>query len=222
MRDAYIQIDEWRRAEDYEIVPWFSRILSQSCEVSYPSNRLERDEKVVIITPKWEIFWILPQSRIQIKFSWKEMAELSTQMWKVSVLSWIFDEWIKLIGDIEKLSSQQMDQMQSLQDKYKNELVSYLKDQISDSNISLANGTIMYDIDGRILRFLARMFPTSFGRNLRNYNEFMNYFSWVDEDEIDLTRYDNKGRWSTMWDMRKNMKDGFKNWKQDTYLLKKY
>ena len=26
----------------------------------------------------------------------------------------------------------------------------YLKDQISDSNISLANGTIMYDIDGRI------------------------------------------------------------------------
>jgi hypothetical protein len=50
----------------------------------------------------------------------------------------------------------------------------------------------------------------------------MNYFSWVDEDEIDLTRYDNKGRWSTMWDMRKNMKDGFKNWKQDTYLLKKY
>ena len=222
MRDAYIQIDEWRRAEDYEIVPWFSRILSQSCEVSYPSNRLERDEKVVIITPKWEIFWISPQSRIQIKFSWKEMVELSTQMWKVSVLSWIFDGWIKLVGDIEKLSSQQMDQIQSLQDKYKNELVLYLKDQISDSNISLANGTIMYDIDGRILRFLARMFPTSFGRNLRNYNEFMSYFSWVDGDEIDLTRYDNKGRWSTMWDMRKNMKDGFKNGKQDTYLLKKY
>ena len=222
MRDAYIQIDEWRRAEEYEIVPWFSRILSQSCEVSYPSNRLERDEKVVIITPKWEIFWISPQSRIQIKFSWKEMVELSTQMWKVSVLSWVFDGWIKLIGDIEKLSSQQMDQIQSLQDKYKNELVSYLKDQISDSNISLANGTIMYDIDGRILRFLARMFPTSFGRNLRNYNEFMNYFSRVEEDEIDLTRYDNKGRWSTMWDMRKNMEDGFKNWKQDTYLLKKY
>ena len=113
MRDAYIQIDEWRRAEDYEIVPWFSRILSQSCEVSYPSNRLERDEKVVIITPKWEIFWISPQSRIQIKFSWKEMVELSTQMWKVSVLSWIFDGWIKLVGDIEKLSSQQMDQIQS-------------------------------------------------------------------------------------------------------------
>lgn len=222
MRDAYIQIDEWRRAEDYEIVPWFSRILSQSCEVSYPSNRLERDEKVVIITPKWEIFWISPQSKIQIKFSWKEMVELSTQMWKVSVLSWVFDGWIKLIGDIEKLSSQQMDQIQSLQDKYKNELVLYLKDQISDSNISLANGTIMYDIDGRILRFLARMFPTSFGRNLRNYNEFMNYFSLVDEDEIDLTRYDNKGRWSTMWDMRKNMKDWFKNGKQDTYLLKKY
>jgi hypothetical protein len=72
--------------------------------------------------------------------------------------------------------------------------VLYLKDQISDSNISLANGTIMYDIDGRILRFLARMFPTSFGRNLKNYNEFMNYFSWVDDGDINLRINSNEQR----------------------------
>ena len=32
---------------------------------------------------------------------------------------------------------------------YKSELVSYLKNQISDSKIGRANNTIMYDIDGR-------------------------------------------------------------------------
>jgi hypothetical protein len=98
----------------------------------------------------------------------------------------------------------------------------YLKDQISDSNISLANWTIMYDIDGRILRFLAKMFPTSFGKNLKNYNEFMYYFSWVDTTEIDLERYSSKStKWATssMWEA---IKEGVKNWKKDTYLLKKH
>jgi hypothetical protein len=32
-----------------------------------------------------------------------------------------------------------MEELKSLQDGYKNDLVMYLKDQISDSNISLAN-----------------------------------------------------------------------------------
>ena len=90
---------------------------------------------------------------------------------------------------MENLSFEQIQSLQILQERYKYDLVKYLKNQISDSNISLANGTIMYDIDGRILRFLARMFPTSFGKNLKNYNEFMYYFSWVDDDEIDLGRY---------------------------------
>jgi hypothetical protein len=51
----------------------------------------------------------------------------------------------------------------------------------------------MYDIDGRILSFLAKLFPASFGKNLKNYKEFMNYFSLVEQDEIDLERYSNKG-----------------------------
>ncbi len=34
-----------------------------------------------------------------------------------------------------------------------------------------------------------KLFPTSFINNLRNYNEFQNYFSWILKDEVDLGRY---------------------------------
>jgi hypothetical protein len=60
-------------------------------------------------------------------------------------------------------------------------LVSYLKNQISDNEMSLANSRVMYNIDGKVIKWLARMFPASFTKNLRNYNEFQNYFSWIDE-----------------------------------------
>jgi hypothetical protein len=43
-------------------------VVSQSCEISYPSNKSEREEKVVFMTPRGEIFWILPQSKIQLDF----------------------------------------------------------------------------------------------------------------------------------------------------------
>ena len=220
-RDAYIEIDNSRRAEEYEILPWFSKVLWESCEVSYPSNKIEREEKIVLVTPEWEIFWIFPQSKIKLDFSWKKIVKISKLAWRVGVLSWVFDGEIGFEWE-ESLSQEQIEELMILQNGYKNDLVVYLKDQISDSNISLANGTIMYDIDWRILKFLAKMFPTSFGKNLKNYNEFMYYFSWVDKDEIDLERYSSRStKWSvsSMW---KTMKEGFKNWKKDTYLLKKY
>lgn len=221
--EAYLQIYNGKRNEDYEILPWFSKVLSESCEVSYISNKIEREEKIIFMTPEWEIFRIFPQSKIQLDFASKELTKISKSVWKVWILSWVFGEWVEFVWDVENLSSEQLEWLQNLQDGYKYELVSYLKDQISESSISLANGTIMYDIDGRILRFLARMFPASFGKNLKNYNEFMYYFSWVDGDEIDLWRYSmkNPSGW-TMGSMLRTMKDGFKNGKQDTYLLKKY
>ena len=221
--EAYLQIYNGKRNEDYEILPWFSKVLSESCEVSYISNKIEREEKIIFMTPEWEIFRIFPQSKIQLDFAWKELTKISKSVWKVWILSWVFGEWVEFVWDVENLSSEQLEWLQNLQDGYKYELVSYLKDQISESSISLANGTIMYDIDGRILRFLARMFPASFGKNLKNYNEFMYYFSWVDGDEIDLWRYSmkNPSGW-TMGSMLRTMKDGFRNGKQDTYLLKKY
>lgn len=221
-RDAYIQVDNWRKTEEYEITPWFTKIISESCEISYPSNKFEREEKVLLITPEGKIFWIFPQSKIKLDFSWKRITNISKLAWNIGVLAWVFDSAPWLIWDEESLSEQQMEELKSLQDGYKNDLVMYLKDQISDSNISLANWTIMYDIDGRILRFLAKMFPTSFGKNLKNYNEFMYYFSWVDTTEIDLERYSSKStKWATssMWEA---IKEGVKNWKKDTYLLKKH
>ena len=72
---------------------------------------------------------------------------------------------------------------------YKYDLVEYLKDQISESNIGWANNTIMYNIDGKIIKFLVKLFPATYSRNLRNYNEFQEYFSWIDGDEINLSRY---------------------------------
>ena len=221
-RDAYIQINNWKRSEDYGIEPWFSKILSESCEISYPSNKMEREEKFVLMTPEWEIFWIFPQSKIKLNFVWKKLVEISKLTWKVGILSWIFDSGVGFVWDVENLSSEQMQSLQNLQEGYKYDLVSYLKNQISDSNISLANGTIMYDIDGRILRFLARMFPTSFGKNLKNYNEFMHYFSWVDEDEIDLGRYSKTYSWWSTKSILRTMKESVQDGKKDTYLLKRY
>ena len=221
-RDAYIQINNFKRFEDYEIVPWFSKYLLESCEISYPSNKIQRDEKIILMMPEWEIFWIFPQSSIRLDFSWKKLVKISKLSWKVGVLTWMFDSVDEFVWELENLSSQETEELQSLQDGYKYELVLYLKNQISDSNISLANGTIMYDIDGRILWFLAKMFPTSFGKNLKNYKEFMYYFSLIDQEEIDLGRYSNKNNWWWIGVMLKTIKEGFKDWKQDTYLLKKY
>lgn len=220
-RDAYIQINNWKRNQDYEIEPWFSKIISESCEVSYLSNKTDREEKIILMTPEWEIFWLFPQSKIQLNFSWKKLVTMSKLAWRIGGLSWVFDSEVGFVWDVENLSSEELEGLQNLQDGYKYELVSYLKNQISESNISLANGTVMYDIDGRILRFLAKMFPASFGKNLKNYNEFMYYFWWVNQDEIDLWRYSMRNpNWWTMSSMLKSMNRGIKNGKKSTYLLK--
>ena len=221
-RDAYIEINNWRRVADYEIEPWFNKILSESCEISYPSNKLEREEKIILMTPEWEIYWIFPQSKIKLDFAWKKIIRISNLAWRVWMISWLFGKSINYEWDLEILSGEQIEQFHGLQDWYKYDLVVYLRNQISESNITLANGTIMYDIDGRLLRFLARIFPTSFGKNLKNYNEFMYYFSLVDQDEIDLGRYSKVNKWWWIGPMLKTMKEWIKKWKQDTYLLKKY
>lgn len=222
-REAYIQINNWRRNEEYEINPWFVKAISESCEISYPSSKFEREEKIVLVTPGWEIFWIFPQTKIQLIFEWSKLIKIYKQAWRVAILSWAFDEKIEFVWNVEILSWGELEKLETLQGDYRYSLVSYLRDQISESNISLANGTVMYDIDGRILRFLAKMFPASFGKNLKNYNEFMHYFWWIDQNDIDLWRYSMKNSWWwTMSSMLKTMQEGVKKWRQDTYLLKKY
>ena len=222
-REAYIQINNWRRNEEYEISPWFVKVISESCELSYLSSRSEREEKLFFMTPGWEIFWIFPQTKVQLNFEWKNLVKISELAWNVGVFSWFFDGEIEFVWNDEILSSDQLELLKNLQYEYKYDFVSYLKNQISESNISLANGTIMYDIDGRILGFLAKMFPASFWKNLKNYNEFMYYFSLIDQDDLNLWRYSMKNMWWwTMGSMLKTMKEGVRKWKQDTYLLKKY
>ena len=79
--------------------------------------------------------------------------------------------------------------MEGIQNLYKSDLVYYLRNQISDNNMSLANNTIMYNIDGIILKYLARIFPASFTKNLNNYNEFQKYFALVPSNIVNLGRY---------------------------------
>jgi hypothetical protein len=90
------------------------------------------------------------------------------------------------------MTQDQNEDLEIEQYQYKYDLVSHLKSQISESSISLASNTVMRNIDGKIIRYLARMFPTTFSRNLHNYNEFQKYFSWVDNDEVNLGRYATK------------------------------
>ena len=73
--------------------------------------------------------------------------------------------------------------MEVVKNEYMIELAEYLRDQIADEQISFGNTEIMQDADGVLLRFLAMIFPTTFGQNLRNYNEFQKYFDMIKKDE---------------------------------------
>lgn len=186
--DAYVQIVDGKRSNAYDITPFFLQILSENCKISYPSLRSQRDEKLVIMSPYWEVVQLFPQSEIQLQFSWGNSVKLLKITWKILSLSWAFTWRIEVIW-WEVVNEQEQAWLEWVQDMYKYDLVDYLKDQISESNIGWANNTIMYNIDGEIINFLVKLFPATFSRNLRNYNEFQEYFSWVDSDEINLSRY---------------------------------
>jgi len=46
----------------------------------------------------------------------------------------------------------------------------------------------MYNIDGKLIGLLSKIFPVTFGDNLRNYKEFQKYFDLVD-NSVSLGRY---------------------------------
>ena len=217
-KDAYIQIVDSRKVSDFDIVSNFERQISENCKISYPSKKVERHENIVILTPYWEVIWLFPQSEIELEFDGENMIKLSQLNWNIWFLSWVFDSSVDFSWGMD-LSLEQQNWIQWVQYNYKYDFITYLKDQISDNNISLVNSTIMYNIDWKILRLLARMFPASFGKNLRNYNEFQNYFSWIDEKEtVSLNRYtEKKESWwsfSSFWD---NLVNNMKIWKRNAY-----
>lgn len=217
-RDAYIQITNNRKNEDFLISPWFSKILSENCKISYPSLKSQREEKIVIITPSWETFLLFPQSEVSVEFSWFDISRIINVNWRVWVMSWLFDSSLKYIWSIYGLSSWDNEMLLWIKEWYEYELVWYLKNQISDSHISLANNTLMYNIDGIVLKYLAKMFPTSFSKNLDNYNEFQKYFSLV-ENSTNLSRSSFEER-SQEWEFKSfwsGLKKNMKIWKWNTY-----
>ena len=219
--DAYVQLVTSKGTTDLVIMPYFSRALSESQKISYPSLKSQRDEKIIIITSYGDVIWLFPQSEIQVAFDWNKMKKVDKLNWKIWFLSWVFDSNIEILWYEQNLTQEQQDWIEWIQNLYKNDLVSYLKNQIAESNIWWANNTIMYNIDGKIIWFLARMFPVTFGKNLRNYNEFQEYFSWVDE-WVNLSKYSmSELEWngwdgiSVWWYIKNNMNMG----KDSTYGL---
>ncbi len=216
-RDAYIKITGLKWSEDFNIQSSFERSLSENGKIAYPSLKKNRDEKVIITTSYWDLIQVFPQSEISLEFSWKDLKMIKKLNWKIWFLSWIFESQVKVIW-MDKLSQEEQKRIQWAQDIYKYELISYLKNQISESRIDLANNTIMYNIDGKIIKFLSKMFPVTFGKNLHNYNEFMKYFSLLEWDEIDLNRYTIKQwTWESISSFWWSLKENINMWKSNTY-----
>ena len=216
-RDAYIKITGLKWSEDFNIQSSFERSLLENGKIAYPSLSKNRDEKIIITTSYWDLIQIFPQSEISLEFSWKDLKMIKKLNWKIWFLSWIFESQVKVIW-MDKLSPEEQERLQWAQDIYKYELISYLKNQISESRIDLANNTIMYNIDGKIIKFLSKMFPVTFGKNLHNYNEFMKYFSLLEWDEIDLNRYTIKQwTWESISSFWWSLKENINMWKSNTY-----
>lgn len=220
--DAYLQISDSRKDNQFEIIPNFHFVLMEDSKISYPSLKMDRDEKITILTQNGEVMLILPQSEVQILFLWGKISKVIQNSWKIWFLSGMFVSSLEIDWDLEEPTPENLEFMQKIFKWYQIDLVNYLKNQISDSKISLAHNTVMYKIDWTIIRFLARMFPTTFGRNLRNYNAFQDYFSLVQEDEIDLIRYDTE--WNRKISFKEfigTMRGNMKLWKGSTYNIRK-
>ena len=130
----------------------------------------------------------------------------------------MFDSDVQIIWNEWYLSLEEQDWLEWIQDTYKYELVSYLKNQISDSKIGLANNTIMYNIDGKIIKYLSKMFPVTFNDNLQNYNEFQKYFSWSEWSEVDLGRFSMQQlTWESVGSFWWSLKDNMDAWKDNIY-----
>ncbi len=215
-RDAYIRITNLRESEEFNIQSDFKKNLTENVKISYPSLNSNREENVIVTTPYWDLVQIFPQSEISLEFSWKDLMMIKKLNWKIWFLSWIFESKINTIW-IDSLSQEEQSWLEWTQNMYKQEIVSYLKNQISESRIGLANNTIMYNIDGIIIKFLSKMFPVTFSKNLHNYNEFQKYFSWVDQ-WINLERFSMKQlTWESISSFRWNIQNNIEAWKSNTY-----
>ena len=216
--DAYIKMGDLKGSNDFVITPNFSKILSDNVKISYPSLNKDRDERLVIIGPQWDLVWIFPQSEVDVQISWNVLKSVKKINWKVWFLSWIFDSDVEIFWSEKYLSPEEQNWLEWAQDTYKYDVVSYLKSQISESKIGLANNTIMYNIDGKIIKYLSKMFPVTFSDNLQNYKEFQKYFEWLEWSEVDLGRFSMQQlTWESINSFWWGLKDNVDAWKDNTY-----
>jgi hypothetical protein len=164
------------------------------------------------------LVWIFPQSEVSLQISWNVLESVERLNWRVLFLSWIFDSDVKILWNDWYLSIEEQDWLEWVQNTYKHEVASYLKSQISESNIGLANNTIMYNIDGKIIKFLSKMFPVTFSDNMKNYKEFQKYFDRLEWSEVDLGRYSMQHlTWESISSFWWSLKDNLDAWKSNTY-----
>lgn len=206
-REAYIQITNDRKSEDFAIVSNLRKSLWLDIKISYMSVRRSRSEKVLILSPWWDVVWIYPQSEVELQFMSRDKLKVSKLAWRVWFGSWIFGWNIEYVGDLEEDDSSS-DLLDRVKYEYLMDLTRHLHNQIDSEQISFANTEIMQKADGALLRFLARIFPTTFGQNLSNYNEFQKYFDMVEDDKKIQRDYEVSQTWWDSWWLRNNLKNG--------------
>ena len=74
----------------------------------------------------------------------------------------------------------------------------------------------MYNLDGKLLKILAKLFPATFSRNLHNYNEFQKYFSMLPNNQVNINQHfkhnESTIHTDTLWsDIKENAQVGKQN-----------
>jgi len=213
--EAYVRISWNTKNEDFIIWPKFYQKITSDCSIAYPSSEEYRQERIILTTPEWEVVQLFPQSELQVEFSEENMINLYARNWRIWFLTWLFTSSTEFFWEENVFSEEDLLWIKWLQDEYNIHLVSYLKNQISDNDMGLINNRIMYKIDGMIIKFLCLIFPTSYTKNLHNYQEFQNYFSLVSEDNFEFVSYWKQQESlsiNSLWEnMKKNMGIGKEN-----------
>ena len=185
--DAYLQIKRDGKDEVFDIVPGFSREVVESIQIIYPSLKKSRNEKVMITSPWWDVIVIFPQTEISIeidKMSNMKLTNLNGRIWFVE---WMFSWYVEYEWKRETLSDGERQLVEYIQKNYQNALLEHLHMQVWWWAI-IRDNMLMKNINGKLVKLLANAFPTIFGRNLKNYNEFEKYFSMEDNENLNTDR----------------------------------
>ncbi len=218
-KDAFIQIQEANKSEEVQIVPNLSKSLNVSCIINYPSLQKERLEDVIVFTPEGDIIVIFPQSSVQLEFYGKKLQKVSQVSWKLLFFSGVLESDIMYEWENVLLDQEILDLMVLKQNQYKEEFIKYLKLQISNNTIDVTNNTMMYNIDGKILEMLSKLFPATFNKNLHNYNEFQKYFNLAGGVWVVKIPYSVSASKVSTNGLRQDIKNNGQIWKNKVYRL---